>query len=209
MDLWLIQFLISHRLGPLDHLAYAMKGVGESSIVRLEVVALVAVVGVRGRRWAWGLGVALAAGAALVVADVAKAVVDRPRPPEHLALVPAPGSSMPSSVALLCAAMGMAAVAGWDRRGRPRRWDAALAVASVVAAFGWAVVYLGVHWPSDVLVGWAMGAVVGVAAVAVGRWLVAVGLGAWPGLFAELDRWARPAARAAVRSDAVGDAEEA
>lgn len=209
MDLHILQFIVMHRRWSIDEVTLAMKEVGESSMARLVVIALVLAIAVRGRRWAWGVAVSLAACAAIVVADVAKAMIGRPRPPEHLAMVPLSGTAMPSSVSLLCAAMGVAVVVGWDRRGRPRRWGAVAAVAAVVGAFGFAVVYLGAHWPSDVLVGWAMGAIVGVVAVVVSVPLVAGARRLWPWLFDELERWARPGiGLEGARSDAVRDAEQ-
>ncbi|QNP62046.1 phosphatase PAP2 family protein [Streptomyces genisteinicus] len=58
-------------------------------------------------------------------------------------------------------------------RGRARAWAVALAAVSV-AGVGFTRVYLGVHWPSDVLGGWLLGAaVVAVAAASYERALAA------------------------------------
>ena len=116
------------------------------------------------------------------------------------------GSALPSSVAVLSAAMAMAAVVGWEQPRPGGRRLAAIVATSVVVLFGAAVIYLGVHWTTDVLVGWTLGALVGLAAVPAGRvlagWLQRIA----PNLFAFFDRYATDSALA---SDAVVDAEKA
>jgi len=71
------------------------------------------------------------------------------------------GQSFPSTHASDTAAA--ASVFAWAA---PRLWPLSLAVALVV---GISRVYFGVHWPTDVLGGWALGALVGSALIAVSR----------------------------------------
>ena len=112
------------------------------------------------------LGLAVAAGD-LAAVRVVKPAVSRARPckmdPEH---VPHPtgcgsGKSFPSAHAADTAAA--AAIVSWAA---PRLSPLALAIALLV---GISRVYLGVHWPTDVLGGWALGAVVGAALVLLSR----------------------------------------
>ncbi|WP_431727946.1 phosphatase PAP2 family protein [Verrucosispora sp. TAA-831] len=90
-----------------------------------------------------------------------KLVVGRPRPdlPEPVAL--APGLSFPSGHALNAAlAAGVLLVVFLPRvwsAGRATVWSAALAIALVT---GFSRVALGVHWTSDVVAGWLLGAAV-------------------------------------------------
>ncbi|MCC6729398.1 MAG: phosphatase PAP2 family protein [Chthonomonadales bacterium] len=79
-----------------------------------------------------------------------------------------PGSrSFPSNHAANMAAL--ASVGCWFTRGRKRWWWLALPV-----VIGYTRIYLGFHYPSDVLGGWALGAVIGLAVAATGgrmrRW---------------------------------------
>lgn len=71
------------------------------------------------------------------------------------------GQSFPSTHATDTAAA--AAVLSW---GAPRLSTLGLAIVLLV---GVSRVYLGVHWPTDVLAGWALGALVGMAVVAIAR----------------------------------------
>jgi undecaprenyl-diphosphatase len=104
--------------------------------------------------------VALAVGlaGAIVIADVTKALTSRPRPPvEHLQKVGSSG--FPSSHATQASAFWLSLVLA-IRFARMRRRIVVAASAGtvvVVAAVAWSRVYLGVHYPSDVVAGVALG----------------------------------------------------
>jgi undecaprenyl-diphosphatase len=90
--------------------------------------------------------------------EALKAVVARPRPALWPWLVPQAGFSFPSGHAL--AAASFYPVLAWEAgcvRPLRRRWFAVLAALGVLW-LGLGRLYLGVHWPSDVLAGWALGA---------------------------------------------------
>ncbi|WP_374468811.1 phosphatase PAP2 family protein [Phenylobacterium sp.] len=118
---------------------------------------------------------------AVVLAQVsnslAKALVDRPRPDlvSHGSYVYS--ASFPSGHSALSAATYLTLamlVASLETRRRAKFTAYALAVLIVVSV-GLSRVYLGVHWPSDVLGGWVFGAAWSLLA-----WLVLLRLGARP-----------------------------
>jgi membrane-associated phospholipid phosphatase len=102
---------------------------------------------------------AVAAGAAWALANLAKAIADRPRPYEAVAGAvlrqqPAHGTSFPSSHTAVTVAVIIALV--------PFLPGALAAVAVAYAVLvGWSRVYLGVHYPLDVLAGAGIGMAVG------------------------------------------------
>lgn len=113
---------------------------------------------------------ALIFGSAVILAQVAaeavKHVVNRPRPElvAHHDLVYS--SSFPSGHAVMAPVVYLtlaAIVAAGDRR-RPVKVTLLLSAAVLVIAIGVSRVYLGVHWPTDVLAGWTMGAAIALAA---------------------------------------------
>ena len=109
--------------------------------------------------------------------EIAKALYGRPRPDlvSHGSYVYSgsfpSGHSMLSAATYLTLAMLIASVE--PTRGA-KRLSFGLAVL-LVLAIGFSRVYLGVHWPSDVLGGWSLG-----AAWALGAWFVLLRLGSKP-----------------------------
>ena len=151
------QWCADHRIGALDPVVIWLANVSEL----LGVLAVVGVVWVCLAVWFGGwrpmLQVVLVLAAVSVLTGWIKPVVDRPRPPADLALTEIGGSAMPSSHALITSAIVVAVVmADWWSSARLRR--AALIVGVVGCLLvGAAMVYMGAHWLTDVLVGWALG----------------------------------------------------
>jgi undecaprenyl-diphosphatase len=144
----------------------ALGGVAVLTLVSLSVLALLVL---RGRRAsALFLGLAILGGLAL--AQVAKAGFSRPRPdlvPHGVEVATASfpsGHSMMATVTYLTLAVMLARA---ESRPRLRAFYVLLA-ALVAGLVGVSRVYLGVHWPSDVLAGWTLG-----AAWALAVWLLA------------------------------------
>jgi membrane-associated phospholipid phosphatase len=114
--------------------------------------------------WAWGRRRPAIVLAALMIADplivgALKALFARPRPPAGGMLLAGTPTDLPSGHAvasMLCwGLLGLFAVLGTGPV-----WRKALAVCAAlggILAVGVSRVYLGVHYPSDVLAGWASG----------------------------------------------------
>jgi membrane-associated phospholipid phosphatase len=120
------------------------------------------------RRWSLALAVAAARLGELGVEGVIKAVVDRPRPVFSPPLATAQGASFPSGHAAGSAVVYVVLLLLVAPR-LARHWRGLLAVAVLllVLAIAASRVLLGVHYPSDVVAGLALGW--GCAAAAV-RW---------------------------------------
>jgi undecaprenyl-diphosphatase len=118
-------------------------------------------------RWLAAVLIFAAIGAAdLATVRVLKPLAERTRPCREFADVRAPigcgaGKSFPSAHAADSAAA--ATIFAWAL---PRLSVFGIALA---VAVGFSRVYLGVHWPSDVAAGWALGTLVGVLLVFLSR----------------------------------------
>lgn len=104
------------------------------------------------------LAVALSLGGVIAIDSSVKALVARPRPAvEHLQHVS--GWSFPSAhtgqAAAFYTSLLLVFLAG--DRGRRASWAAASAAALIVLVVAWSRVYLGVHYPSDVIAGVLIG----------------------------------------------------
>lgn len=121
----------------------------------LAVATLLLTIGFVLRR-AWGQAI-MASGivlGALLLSTVAKEIIGRPRPTLWPTITGETNSGFPSGHAMTsCAFAALLAIIFW-----PTRWrGAALAIAAIwLALVGLARLYLGVHYPTDILSGWGL-----------------------------------------------------
>jgi undecaprenyl-diphosphatase len=161
-------------LGPtwVEELARDVTGLGGAGVLTILTLAAAGFLVLQRKRWlALYLLAAVASG--VIVSTVLKLGFDRPRPDlvPHGQIVYT--SSFPSGHSMLSAVVFLtlgALLASGQRNLRLRAYLIALAV-FLSAAVGVSRVYLGVHWPTDVLAGWTAG-----AAWALLCWAVAVRL---------------------------------
>ena len=168
MDARLAIWVATHRVHALDDL---FVGLGKVEKLGLVWVLIALAVGwtLRFGRWrtiGLAVGVALTTLAADAVSFGLKDLVDRPRPfeahPQIHPLYTVHSSSFPAGHAATAFA-GAVVLAFVVPRAAP-------VLLLVAAAIGFSRVYVGDHYPTDVLAGAAVGALVATAAVFAGRW---------------------------------------
>lgn len=159
LDRPLLNFFIAHREPWLTTVAYLVTSLG-SSVVLVPLLGLVAVVcWWRAETWRPAALLAGGYGGAVILYALVKVVVRRPRPSVDV-LPHYSGFSFPSGHATqamvawgLLAALASGAAASWPKK--VAAWMSAFLLAFVV---GVTRVYLGAHWPTDVIGGWILGA---------------------------------------------------
>jgi undecaprenyl-diphosphatase len=175
-----LHLFTAHRPAALVEVARVVTGLGNV----LVLAALAVVAGIVLWRCGAGLVVAvapgLALGAAAAIDGLGKSIVGRARPPASLRLVAESDASFPSGHAANSTALFVAVgilVAAIILRRPAARVLAVVASGVVAGLVGLSRLVLGVHWPTDVLAGWAVGVVVAVT-IATTALLLAR---AWPG----------------------------
>ena len=136
---------------------------GTQGAVIATIIAAMALLALR--HWHAALAVVLSVAATQALVAVIKSLVERSRPPAGSAHVEAAGYAFPSAHAATTMALYglLALVAIAHLHGAARRWACAIA-GVVIAGVGATRVYLGAHYPTDVLAGWLVGAVVALLA---------------------------------------------
>ena len=160
-DQRLLEVLADRRVSAIDRFADAFSSLDEKGNAMLLIAAIIGITLVARREWRAMLTVTLSVLFADILSTAVKDVIAQPRPPRELMMAPALGWSMPSSHAAYSAAAAVALVLGvhWSSAAW-RRLTAALLAAAAVAV-GFLMAYAGVHWLSDVVVGWVLGGAVG------------------------------------------------
>jgi undecaprenyl-diphosphatase len=150
-----------HRpIGPdwLNTAAVDVTSLGSVTVLAI-IVILVCGLFLSFRRWREAAALMLASGGGLVITNWLKDWFQRDRPPEILHAVQAINASFPSGHAMLSATVFLtlgALIAHFAERRRVRVYALTAAVILSVTV-GCSRVYLGVHWPTDVLAGWCLG----------------------------------------------------
>jgi undecaprenyl-diphosphatase len=160
IDRPVLRFLAEHRTPWLTTTMRDLTWLGSTAVL----IPLVAAVGIaahrRTRSWMTMTQLAVTLGGAIALYDILKPLVGRPRPHVGPLVTTATGYAFPSghatqvtAVAVALATLATPRASSWARK--VAIWAAAALVCLLV---GFTRLYLGVHWPTDVLAGYAFGA---------------------------------------------------
>lgn len=169
VDRPLHEWVLTRRSDPVTTAATVITHLG-GSVAMWTLALLACAVLLRRGAYADLLLVAGVGAASAVVVPVSKQLIGRPRPPVSGQLVEVSNPAFPSGHAVgSTAVVGVLAVLFCMRTAHRVAGRIVAAVAVVfVLLVGLSRIYLGVHWPTDVLAGWALGGL-----------LVAVGVVVW------------------------------
>jgi membrane-associated phospholipid phosphatase/phosphoglycolate phosphatase-like HAD superfamily hydrolase len=159
-------FAAHHRRQPFTDIARALDVLDDWWLLGIIIAALLGGLWWSGRMiQAVYLGASIAA--ALVINPLLKVAFERPRPTTD-ALLTLSSAAFPSGHTTTATAIASAlSVIAWPTRWR---WPMIAVAALFSLAMGASRLYLGVHWTSDVLGGWALGFTIAMAVRAVVPW---------------------------------------
>lgn len=155
-----------HRPALLVHVARAATYAGAVPVVAVLALLATVLLWRRGLRLALALAPVVSLAVVAVAVSATKTVVGRARPPVALHLVSEGDASFPSGHAADSAAVLLTiafVVAVFVLRRPIAQALVVLVAAAMTASIGVSRLVLGVHWPSDVLAGWALGVTVALA----------------------------------------------
>ncbi len=152
---------LAQPIGPpwLPGMVRDITSLGSTAVLTLLTIAVVGYLLMDGKR-ATALLVVAAVGGGAVVSNLLKFGIERPRPELVSHLVDVRSSSFPSGHAMVSAVTYLtlgALLARVQPRRRIKAYLLSIAVGTTLLV-GMSRVYLGVHWPTDVLAGWCAGA---------------------------------------------------
>lgn len=151
----------SHSIGPawLQIMFRDITPLGGYAVVLLISLAVIGYLLMDGKRGA-ALWVLVSVSGGAVISNLLKLAIERPRPDLVARLVEVNTSSFPSGHATLAAVTYLTLGALLSRVEAQRRAKVYVLTVAVVLTvlIGVSRIYLGVHWPTDVLAGWCVGA---------------------------------------------------
>lgn len=160
-DETIVHWIAGHREAWLTDVLLVVTRWGNTGAQAIVIAAVSIVSAVVARSWLPVFVAVTGGGGIALVIYLAKHVVSRQRPPLADALIAPGGYSFPSGHATGAAAVGV--LCAWMlTRWVTHRWVAQIAIwaltAALIALIGFSRVYLAVHFPTDVLAGWLLGA---------------------------------------------------
>ena len=148
----LLEFAHSHESSSLDGLALLLGRIGYLDGVLPFDIALVLFLALRGRKRE-SVFAAIALGGSALLNVAAKHYFGRARPDFWLSLAPETTFSFPSGHAMGSMTLAAVVVAlAWHTRWR---WPVSVVAVAFALLVGVSRVYLGVHFPTDILAGWS------------------------------------------------------
>ncbi|TLF77519.1 phosphatase PAP2 family protein [Nocardia cyriacigeorgica] len=158
VDVPIMDWVVAHRVDALTPAAKVITHSG-GTIAMWSAAILACAVLAKRRQWPEVTLVAVTGAGSALLIPLLKSVIDRERPPVADRLVTVTSHSYPSGHALGSAVVvGVIAAVVIATLHRPGpRSAVAAAAATFVVLVGLSRVYLGVHWPTDVLAGWTIG----------------------------------------------------
>ena len=154
-----VQYAAAHRVAGLTSVMKAVTTVGNDLYLWIAVLIGGAILARLTRSWRPLLLLALAMLGAVSLNHIVKLAVTRTRPPSPFWAIPANDGSFPSGHAAESAAVyrTLARIFGGTQKELGVKILTAAIGIIAPLLIGISRVYLGVHWPTDVVAGWALG----------------------------------------------------
>jgi undecaprenyl-diphosphatase len=163
----------TNPIGPewLEEIARDVTALGGIAVLTILTTLVTLHLVLRGR-WRMGVFVAVAAISGTLISNLLKSVFDRPRP-ELTAIMEFGGGSFPSGHSTVSAVVYLTLGVILSEAADHRRLKVFYVAAAILLTgiVGLSRLYLGVHFPTDVAAGWAIGAAWALACATIASYL--------------------------------------
>ena len=158
-DRRVLDWFIRRRQPGITTVARYVTALGASQVLLVIVVGVGVISWQRTQSWRTLLTLAASLGGARALFTIVKVVIGRPRPTSAFSLGRYSGYAFPSGHASQAAAVyfTLAVLVSMGTNRRITKAGAWTVAAFTVTAVGCTRLYLGAHWLTDVLAGWALG----------------------------------------------------
>lgn len=153
-------FILNARVDSLNKFFEIFTELGDTKF--MAILALVAsLLFFIKKYYRYSIGIALSVGVAEIVSIILKTVIGRHRPPNELALVAQNGASFPSGHTIAAMAFYGFLIYFFNKEIKNTTTKNILIIfcGLMILLSGFARIYLGAHWPSDVAASYALGGV--------------------------------------------------
>ncbi|ENW89871.1 hypothetical protein F904_03619 [Acinetobacter dispersus] len=154
LDLFSVQALFEHRSFTLNHVTILLSRLGGMPFL-LFLTTFLCIYQIWIKNYKNVIFISFSVGGSIVIGWLLKWSIDRPRPLEFYHLVQSYGASFPSAHSLYAATL--ASLAMLLCRQYKHRNSVILVSTLWFISMGISRVYVGVHYPTDVLAGWGIG----------------------------------------------------
>lgn len=163
--------VVAERARPLTILARTLTTTGSTFGLLAALIITVGVLRLLANRWLPSIQLAVTMAVSSSLNTLLKIATARPRPPSHLVLgVPSSSYAFPSGHTLNSTVFFLLTAALVSPYlSELGKMALRLGAGVTVVLIGWSRIYLGYHWPTDVLAGWLLGISVVCLSTAVAR----------------------------------------
>lgn len=157
-DIAIQKIILDTRIDFLNDFFRILTDLGDTKV--MAILAIVAAIIFSTKKYYWhSIGILLSVGVAEIVSIVLKIIIGRHRPPHETALVITDSASFPSGHTITAIAFYGFLIYFFNKETKNKSAKnilTALCILIILLA-GFARVYLGVHWPSDILASYILG----------------------------------------------------
>lgn len=159
-DVAVQKIILDTRIDFLNDFFKIFTDLGDTKI--MAILAIVAAIIFSAKKYYWhSIGILLSVGIAEIVSLVLKNLIGRHRPPHDLALVATDSASFPSghTIAAIAFYGFLIYFLGKEIKNKQAKNILMAFCAAMILLAGFARIYLGAHWPSDVLASYILGGI--------------------------------------------------